>query len=102
MTSSVWWHKVFTEAGCRKYTSPGFMVRKNDKLMMVFSFADGKIPPESLIQKGQIDCSGKVTVDLGKKYKAATDLFTGETFKARNGKIELRNKHPRCLLLELK
>ena len=102
MSSSVWWHKIFTGAGCRKYTSPGFMVRKNDKVMMVFSFADGHIPPESMIQKGQLDCSGKVTVDIGKKYSSARDLFTGETFKARNGRITVNHKHPRCLLLELK
>ena len=102
MTSSAWWHKIFTEAGCRKYTPAGYMVRKNDKVMMVFSFADGHIPPESLIQKGQIDRSGKVSVDIGRKSRYARDLFTGEIFKARNGKITVQNKHPRCLLLELK
>ena len=102
MTSSAWWHRIFTEAGCRKYTAAGSMVRRNDKVMMVFSFADGHIPPESLIQKGQLDRSGKITVDIGKKYKYARDLFTGEIFKTRNGKITVQNKHPRCLLLELK
>jgi hypothetical protein len=78
------------------------MVRKNDKVMMIFSFADGHIPPECRIQKGEIDRSGKVTVDIGRKYRSARDLFTGEIFSAVNGKITVQNKHPRCLLLELK
>jgi hypothetical protein len=102
MSSSVWWHKIFTEAGCRSFTPAGFMVRKNDKVMMIFSFADGHIPPESMIQKGQLDGSGKVTVDIGSKYSSVQDLFTGENFKVRNGRITVQHKHPRCLLFELK
>jgi hypothetical protein len=55
-----------------------------------------------MIQKGQLDGSGKVTVDIGSKYSSVQDLFTGENFKVRNGRITVQHKHPRCLLFELK
>lgn len=101
ITNAALWSRIFTEAGCTRYTAPGFVVRKNDRLLMLFSFADGKLPPESLLQKGQLDYSGKVTLATGMGNCTLRDLFTGELFKCRDGKVQLNSKHPRLLLLDL-
>ena len=102
VTTAAQWSKFFSAAGCKSYAAPGFVVRANDKLLMFFSFADGKLPPESLIQKGQIDCSGNVRINVGKKVPYLKDVFTGEKFPSRNGVVTFTHKHPRTLLFELR
>lgn len=102
VTSNDLWSELLTAAGCHKYTEPGFMVRSNSKLLMVFSIGDGRIAPESSLHVGQVDRSGKVTVTPDVQKSRMKELFTGKVYPVSDGKLHLTNinGHPQCWLFE--
>ena len=95
------WASLFAEAGCHAYTKPGFMVRRNSRLLMVFSGRETLIPMESCVMHGQIDQSGTAEVRLESPAKNVTDLFTGEVVAAGTDSFTLRSARPRVWLLEV-
>ncbi len=95
------WASLFAEAGCHAYTKPGFLVRRNSRLLMVFSGKETLIPMESCVMHGQIDQSGVAEVKLEAPAKKATDLFTGEIVAKDADRFTLHSERPRVWLLEL-
>lgn len=102
VTSHTLWSKLLADAGCHKYTEPGFMVRSSSKLLMVFSIGDGNIAPESVFSKDQVNRSGKLTVTVDCSKTQMKELFTGKVYKVTNGKLHLTNTNgrPQCWLFE--
>ncbi|MDD4018856.1 MAG: hypothetical protein PHV28_13040 [Kiritimatiellae bacterium] len=94
------WARLFDEAGCHAFTKPGFMVRRNSKLIEIFSGKDCTVPPESQIMKGQIDQSDRVEVRLERKYALVRDILTGEVVAENADAFTLRSEHPKLWLLE--
>ena len=96
------WAKLFEEAGCHAFTKPGFLVRRNSGLLEVFSGKDCTIPPESAVQKGQIDQSGVCEVRLERKYGLVRDVLTGEVVARDTDRFTLKSETPALWLLETK
>ena len=95
---SVRWAELLADAGCKAVTKPGFMVRRGNGYLEVFSGKGSSIPPESRVHEGQIDQSGRVEVRPVKNAATLTDLFTGEAFEVRNGIATLTADRPRTWL----
>ena len=95
---SVKWAELLADAGCKAVTKPGFMVRRGNGYLEVFSGKGTSIPPESIVQKGQIDQSGCVEVYPVKNAATLTDVFTGETYKVHDGHATLSADSPRTWL----
>jgi len=98
LRNSAKWAKLLTDAGCRAVTKPGFMVRRGNGYLEVFSGKNMSIPPESLILTGQIDQSGRVEVHPVKNATTLTDVFSGEVYEVRNGTMTLTADNPRTWL----
>ena len=74
------------------------MVRRGNGYMEVFSGRGTSIPPESKIQEGQMDQSGRVEVHPLRPVAKLTDLFTGEMYEVRGGTATLAADAPRTWL----
>ena len=98
---SVDWAKILAEAGCHAFTKPGFLTRRNSRLLMVFSGKGSLIPMESCIMHGQMDQSGRVDVSLERPARKVTDLFSGEVVTTGTDKFTLTSEEPRVWLLEV-
>ena len=92
------WAGLLADAGCRAVTKPGFMVRRGNGYMEVFSGKGSSIPPECKIQEGQIDQSGCVEIRPLVPAAKLTDLFTDETYDVRDGRATLTSDVPRTWL----
>lgn len=102
INDSYMWANLLAKAGCHAYTKPGFFVRKNNKLLMVYSGKGGKVAPESLVSKPYINQTGKVVVSLDKEAKSVIDIFTGKVV-ARNAKqFTLESDRPNTWVLEVR
>ena len=66
--------------------------------MEVFSGKSSSIPPESKIQEGQIDQSGRAEVHPLLPVSKLIDLFTGETYEVHDGRATLTADAPRTWL----
>jgi hypothetical protein len=96
------WAKMFAEAGCHAFTKPGFLVRRNSRLLELFSGKNCTIPPESAVQKGQIDQSGVCEVKLERRYSLIRDILTGEEVARDADRLILKSDVPKLWLLETK
>jgi hypothetical protein len=93
---------MFAEAGCHAFTKPGFLVRRNSRLLELFSGKNCTIPPESAVQKGQIDQSGVCEVKLERRYSLIRDILTGEEVARDADRLTLKSDVPKLWLLETK
>ncbi len=101
INDSLLWAELLGKAGCHAFTDTGFFVRRNSKLLMVYSGKGGRIAPESNASKAFISQSGKAVVTLEKEAKRVTDLFT-DTIIAENVKeFTLSSETPHTWLLEI-
>jgi hypothetical protein len=96
------WAKMFAEAGCHAFTEPGFMVKRNSRLLELFSGKNCTIPPESAVQRGQISQSGKCEVKLERRYSLVRDILTGEVVARDTDSFTLESEQPKLWLLETK
>ena len=95
------WSRLLTEAGCHRYTRPGFMVRSNASGMLeIFSIADGNIAPESILQAKQVNRSGQLELHVPAGVRRLKDVFTGRIYQVKDNKLLLKNenKRPQCWL----
>ena len=96
------WAALFRAAGCHAYTKPGFYVRRNSRLLMVFSGKGSLIPMESCVMHGQMDQSGSVNVYLERRASSVKDLFTGKIVAKDADSFTLSSELPRVWLMEVK
>ena len=95
------WANLLAKAGCHAYTPDGFFVRKNNKLLMIYSGKGGKVAPESSVSKPYISQAGKVVVTLEKKARRVTDLFTGKVIAENTRQFQLASETPHTWVLEV-
>lgn len=96
------WARHFAAAGCHAFTAPGFLVRRNSRMLEVFSGRNCTVPPESIIQDGQIDQSGVCKVKLERSYSEIRDLLTGELVGRNTDVVTLKSEEPHLWFLETK
>lgn len=102
ITSAKLWSDVLKDTGCHAFTKNGFFVRRNSRMLQVFSGKDLRIPPEGKsFLTGEIDQSGEVTVTLEKEAKRITDLFTGEEIARDTAQFTLKADQPHTWLLQI-
>ena len=94
------WAALLKKAGCHAYTEPGFLVKRNSRLLMVFSGKNTNIPWESRIMKGRLSQKGEVEVTLPFKAKTVTDRFTGKVICKDAAKFTLKAGEPCTWLME--
>ena len=95
------WAALLKKAGCHAYTEPGFLVKRNSRLLMVFSGKNTNIPWESRIMKGRLSQKGEVEVTLPFKAKTVTDRFTGKVICKDAEKFTLKAGEPCTWLMEI-
>ena len=101
LNDSLLWAELLAHAGCHAFTKPGFFVRRNSKLLMVYSGKNGRVAPESSVTKPFIDMSGKAVVTLEKDARKVIDLFTGEVIAENTKEFTLISDTPHTWLLEI-
>lgn len=94
------WADLLKSAGGHAFSSPGFMVRRNSRYLMVFSGKDGTIPPESRLMERQMSQAGRVTVQLEQPYASVRDVLTGEIVAQDKAAFTLSSETPRVWMLE--
>ena len=95
------WAEIFAAAGCHAYTPPGFYVRRNSRLLMVYSGKGGNLGWENWALEGQVDQSGAVSVTLPERARCVTDVMTGEVLAKDVGSLVLKSEFPRTWLMRL-
>ena len=101
INDALMWAELLAKAGCHAFTAPGFFVRKNSKLLMVYSGKGGKVAPESSVSIPYISQSGKTVVTLEKKAGRVTDLFTGKVIAKDTKQFVLSSETPHTWVLEV-
>ena len=101
INDSLLWAELLAGAGCHAYTRPGFFVRRNSKLLMVYSGKGGKVAPESSVSKPYISLSGQAVVKLEKTARQVTDLFTGKVIARDTAQFTLKSEQPHTWLLKI-
>ena len=95
------WARVLAAKGCHAYTRPGFFVRENSRLLLVFVPKGATVPGESKGVRDMLDQSGVCDVTLRRACRAATDVLTGEVVARDADRLTLRSDGPRLWLLEI-
>ena len=98
---SVVWAELLKAAGCHAYTESGFMVRRNNRLLMVFSGKNTNIPPESRIMKENLSQKGELTVTLPGKAQVVKDCFTDGIIAQESQSFILKSDQPCTWLMEV-
>lgn len=101
VNDSLMWAELLAKAGCHAFTEPGFFIRKNSKLLMVYSGKGGKVAPESSVSIPYISQTGKAVVTLEKKAAHVTDIFTGQVIARDAKEFTLYSETPRTWVLEI-
>jgi hypothetical protein len=101
INDSLLWAKLLSKAGCHAFTTPGFFVRRNNKLLMVYSGKGGKVAPESSVSIPYISQTGKVVVTLEKEAKKVIDVFTGKVVAQNVKQFTLESSKPHTWVLEI-
>ena len=101
INDSLLWAELLEKAGCHAFTATGFFVRRNSRLLMVYSGKGGQIAPESNASKTFISQSGKAVVTLEKEARRVTDLFTGKVIAENAKEFTLSSETPHTWLLEI-
>ena len=101
INDSILWAELLEKAGCHAFTETGFFVRRNSKLLMVYSGKGGRIAPESNASKEFVSQSGKAHVKLEKTARRVTDIFTGEVVAENTKEFMLSSETPHTWLLEI-
>ena len=102
VNDSLLWAELLSKAGCHAFTTPGFFVRKNSKLLMVYSGKGGKVAPESSVSVPYISQAGKVVVTLEKEAECVTDIFTGKVIAEKAKQFTLESDTPHTWVLEIR
>jgi len=102
VNDSLLWAELLSKAGCHAFTTPGFFVRKNSKLLMVYSGKGGKVAPESSVSVPYISQAGKVVVTLEKEAECVTDIFTGKVIAEKVKQFTLESDTPHTWVLEIR
>jgi hypothetical protein len=95
------WAKLLLEAGCHQFTKVGFFVRRNNKLLLLYSGKGGKVAPESNVSKPFISQEGTVVVTLEKAAKRVTDIFTGKVIAQNTKQFTLTSNKVHTWVLEI-
>lgn len=95
------WAELLTKAGCHAYTEPGFMVKRNQRQLMVFNGKNTNIPPESSIMKGRLNQKGEAMVSLPYRVSFVRDMFEDKVIARDVQSFSLKSENPHLWLLEL-
>lgn len=95
------WAKLLADAGCHAFTPHGFMVRRGNGILEVFSGKGATIPPESKLHEKQLSQSGRVELSLPKGMTIGRDLFTGERPVRSGGRLLLKSDRPRTWMFKI-